>query len=190
MAKLVARSTPVALQRHSGRQWTLKPQDLAVALKLVVLAAQRVPYATLAKAMHLSAFEAHAAVQRLIAARLAISIDGIIRPVAAALRSFLLQGAPYAFPPVRGEVVMGIPTAFAVPLLKDKFAPHFDLPPVWPDPAGKVRGQSLLPLYPGLPAAAAEDPELYELAALFDALRIGQARERELARRLLEGRLK
>jgi len=54
---------------------------------------------------------------------------------------------------------------------------------------GPVRGSVLLPLYPNLPLAAAKYPALYELLALFDALRIGQAREREMARKLLEERL-
>jgi len=47
-----------------------------------------------------------------------------------------------------------------------------------------------LPLYEKLPLAAMEDPLLYELLALFDALRIGQARERELAGQHLEERMK
>ncbi len=47
----------------------------------------------------------------------------------------------------------------------------------------------VLPLYENLPLAAAGDPKLYELLALFDALRIGQALERELAKKLLEQRL-
>jgi hypothetical protein len=168
----------------------LKPQDIAVALKLVVLGPKRLAYSGLGQAMHLSQFEAHAAVQRLIAAKLVVSIDGAIRPVTGALRRFLVNGAPYAYPPVRGEVVVGTPTAHAVPPLKDKFAPNAELPPVWPDPSGSVRGQALLPLYPGLPAAAKEDSQLYELVALFDALRVGQAREREMAGRMLEARLK
>jgi hypothetical protein len=53
-----------------------------------------------------------------------------------------------------------------------------------------VRGNTLLPLYPKPPLAAQSDPALYALPALFDALRIGQAREREIARALLEERLK
>ena len=61
---------------------------------------------------------------------------------------------------------------------------------MWPDPEGKVRGQSLLPLYPRVPLAARDDPRLYELLALFDGLRIGQARERDLAARLLGERLR
>ena len=190
MNRLAPKSDPVALRRGAARQWVLKPQDIAVALKLVVLGSERLAYAALGKAMHLSQFEAHAAVQRLIAAKLAVSIDGAIRPVAAALRRFLINGAPYAYPPIRGEVVIGTPTAYAVQPLKDKFGPTSDLPPVWPDPNGSVRGQTLLPLYPGLPSAAKEDSQFYELVALLDALRIGQAREREMAGKMLEARIK
>ena len=47
----------------------------------------------------------------------------------------------------------------------------------------------LLPLYPKLPLAAIADAPFYEWLALLDALRIGQAREREMARQLLEARL-
>ena len=64
-----------------------------------------------------------------------------------------------------------------------------DLPPVWPHPEGTTRGTTLLPLYPKLPLAAQMDQPLYELLALFDALRIGQAREREMVRGMLEERL-
>ncbi len=51
------------------------------------------------------------------------------------------------------------------------------------DPFGKrnVRGHSILPLYPSVPEAALKDEKLYELLALVDALRIGRAREKELA---------
>jgi hypothetical protein len=48
----------------------------------------------------------------------------------------------------------------------------------------------LLPLYESVPEAALEDPQFYELLALFDALRAGQARERKLAAELLGERLK
>jgi len=190
MKATAPKSDPVALRRGAPRQWVLKPQDVAVALKLVVLGPERLSYAALGKAMHLSQFEAHAAVQRLIVAKLAATVDGKIRPIKEALRRFLVNGAPYAYPPVRGEVTVGMPTAHAIAPLRDLLSGAIDLPPVWPDPLGQTRGQSLLPLYPGLPAAARTDARLYELLALFDALRIGQARERTLAARLLEERLK
>jgi hypothetical protein len=179
-----------ALRRAGSRQWVLKPQDLVVALKLFTLGREKLSYAALGKALHLSQFEAHAAVQRLIAAKLATSLEGRVRPVMSSLRNFILRGAPYAYPSVRGEVTVGVPTAHGITPLKDLVVGGSELPPVWPDPEGKVRGQSLLPLYPKAPRAALEDRRLYELLALFDALRIGQAREREMATKLIDERLK
>jgi len=44
----------------------------------------------------------------------------------------------------------------------------------------------LYPLYPSVPKAIDKDLKLYQLLALFDALRGGAARERQLASRLLE----
>jgi hypothetical protein len=176
---------------RESRQWTLKPQDLAVALKLVVLPKQRLPYAELAKQLHLSQFEAHAAVRRLRAARLIIDPEpGSLRPVLEALANFVVYGAPYAYPPVRGEITIGFPTAYAVPPLKDMVLFSGETPPVWPHPEGSVRGSTLLPLYPKLPLAARDDSKFYELLALFDAVRIGQAREREIASGLLKERLR
>lgn len=178
-----------ALTRASNRQWVLKPQDLAIALKLVSIRGQWLPYAAFGDAMHLSRYEAHAAVQRLMAAGLVVEIEGPPRPVLAALRSFVIFGARYAYPAVRGEITVGFPTAHGAEPLKNIIAPSPEPPPVWPHPRGIARGPGLLPLYEKLPLAAADDPALYELLALFDALRAGQARERELSKNLLEERL-
>lgn len=183
-------SESAAMKRASGRQWVLKPQDLAVALKLVALKGQWLPYAALAGTMHMSRFEAHAAVQRLTAARLVAVIDGQPRPVLAALRGFVIYGAPYVYPAVRGEMTIGFPTAYGVSPLKEMIVASSEPPPVWPHPKGIARGPGLLPLYENLSLAAQQDPRLYELLGLFDALRTGQARERELARKYLEERLK
>ena len=179
-----------ALRRANSRQWVLKPQDLAVALKLVTLRGVRPAYADLAKQMRLSQFEVHAAVQRLVAARLATIGDAIARPNASALKAYLTYGAPYAYPAVRGEITIGYPTAYAVPPLSHHVRTPTDSIPVWPHPEGTTRGESILPLYEKLPLAARDSPDFYELLALFDALRIGQARERDLARKLLEDRVR
>jgi hypothetical protein len=175
--------------RLSHAQWTLKPQDLAVAFKLVCLRGKRLPYAVLAQALHLSPFEAHACMARLTASRLLSEADGLPALVMPAFRPFVLLGAPYFFPAVRGEVTVGFPTAYGVEPLKSKVLFTDELPPVWPHSDGPVRGTTLLPLYPKLPLAAQGDKPFYELLALFDGLRIGQARERELVRALLEERL-
>jgi hypothetical protein len=169
-------------------QWVLKPQDLAVAFKLLGLDAKWT-YAVLAKAVYLSPFEAHAAVQRLGAAGLATLIDGTLHIIKPNFKNFVLHGAIYAYPSVRTEVTIGFPTAYAAAPLKGDMPYTNDMPPVWPHAEGTVRGVGLLPLYPKLPLAAIEDPALYEKLALFDALRMGQARERKLVAELLAERL-
>lgn len=177
------------MKRASRRQWVLKPQDLAIAMKLVTLKGQWLPYAVLGEAMRLSRYEAHAAVQRLMAAGLVTEIEGQPLPVLAVLRSFVIFGAPYAYPAVRGEMTIGFPTVYGVAPLKAIMAVTKEPPFVWPHSEGIANGPGLLPLYEDLPLAARDDPKLYELLALFDTLRTGHTRERELARRLLEERL-
>lgn len=177
-------------KRGKGGQWALKPQDLVVALKLVAMRGERVPYSELGKQLRLSQFEAHAATRRLVAARLATDIEGEIKPIMATLKNFVYYGAPYCFPPVRGEMTIGFPTAYGVSPLKEKVMFADENPPVWPSAEGTARGMTLLPLYERAPLAAIEDNALYQLLALFDALRIGAARERELAIALLEERLR
>jgi hypothetical protein len=67
--------------------------------------------------------------------------------------------------------------------------PGKDPPPVWPWKNGTTRGLAFTPLYPSVPEAAARNPALGELLALFDAVRGGSAREQALAMALLEERL-
>ena len=105
------------------------------------------------------------------------------------LKEFLVHGAKYAFPPQRGAMVRGIPTAHAAPPLNQHFADSFEPPPVWPDPQGTARGIEFSPLYRNVPAAARRDEKLYELLALVDAIRDGRVREREIAARELTSRI-
>ncbi|MCA3001429.1 MAG: hypothetical protein ING64_11870 [Rhodocyclaceae bacterium] len=177
-------------KRGSTGQWALRPQDVVVAMKLVVLRGQWLPYAELGKQLKLSQFEAHAAVKRLLAAKLVTDIEGEIRPINATLKLFIYHGAPYAFPPVRGEMTIGFPTAYGMSPLKEKVLFADENPPVWPSPEGTTRGMTLLPLYEKAPLAALEDRSLYEMLALFDALRIGAAREREMAMMFLDERFR
>jgi hypothetical protein len=96
------------------------------------------------------------------------------------LAEFALHGAKYAFPPERTPVGPGVPTSHSAPAFAGVFAEGHE-PLVWPDANGSVRGEGLVPLHPCVPAAALNDPALYELLALFDALRAGRARERGMA---------
>ena len=207
---------------------SLKPQDFLVALKLLALGDQHWTYAHLANDLGLSASEAHAAVQRGLAAGLladaavarAYSVrrspaavvaseavaPGLRRshrsaakkPVDARtnldsaavvnrhnLAEFTLHGARYAFPPERLPVGPGVPTSYAAPAFAGVF-PEGHEPLVWPDSRGTARGEGIAPLHPGVPRAALADPALYELLALFDALRAGRSRERGMAMKRLQ----
>lgn len=163
-----------------------KPQDIVVALKLT-LDANDSSYAGMGKALGMSASEVHAAVRRLTEARLIDPVTKKVRLVA--LHNFLVHGLPYAFPAIPKEITRGMPTAWASPAMSGTNSSSEHLPPVWPDPEGKVQGASVQPLYPSVPGAARRDPKLYDLLALVDALRIGRARERAFAERALSQRL-
>jgi hypothetical protein len=106
--------------------------------------------------------------------------DNAVRPHAHNLAEFALHGAKYAFPGVRLPPAVGVPTSHSAPAFAGVFAPgSTDF--VWPHPNGSVRGVGVEPLHPSVPFAAMQDAKLYEMLALFDALRVGKARERGMA---------
>jgi hypothetical protein len=167
----------------------LKPQDLLVLLKLATRREVGWSYPSLAAALGLSASEVHAAVKRALVARLAVERKPREIDVHAQnLLEFLVHGAKYAFPAVRGPVTRGHPTGRAAPVLRERIVSGDDLPPVWADPSGTTRGESLSPLYGSASAlkAVVADPDLYAAVALVDAIRGGSARERKVASDLLE----
>lgn len=177
------------MKRSINKQLTLKPQDVMVLLKLISLGAEPATYGELATALGMSSSEVHASIARSRAARLVIVKDDRPAVVRSALKEFLLYGAKYAFPATMGTQTRGLPTSYAAPPLASRVTQPAEPPPVWPDPRGEQRGIGFQPLYPTAPAAARRDASLYELLALFDAIRAGAARERQIAGQLLSERL-
>ena len=159
----------------------LKPQDVLVALKLAVSRGPHT-YAELAAELSLQASQVHAAVKRLKHAGL---VGDEWRVRRRSLSEFLRYGVPYCFPPERGPLGRGMPTAHAAAPLADKIKSD-DVAPVWPTPEGNVRGEALSPIHKAAPAAAAQDEKLYQALALVDAIRAGKAREKEIASNLLK----
>ena len=132
----------------------LKSQDVVIVLKLAAKNAAELPwnFASLARELCMSSSEVHAGFQRAVKASL---INPHTRqPNISALYEFIIHGLRYVFPPERGEVTRGVPTAHAADPLKRHLLDDGELPPVWPDPKGKVRGQAFLPLYKSVPKAA------------------------------------
>jgi hypothetical protein len=177
------------MPRLPNRQPVLKPQDFYLLLAMAACRDQGTTYPELAAYAGLSMSEVHGALKRAEVARLLYFEAKRPRILLPAFKEFLLHGARYAFPALRGSLVAGVPTAYAAAPLNAHIAPSADPLPVWPSMDGTVRGIALIPLYPSAPAAALRSPALYEYLALFDALRAGNVRERTLAQRLFEERL-
>lgn len=174
------------MARISNRQTALKPQDLFVLLALLARGDRGVTYPELAAQTGLAISAVHASLKRAAVARLLMFQERqpvVLKPQ---LKEFLVSGAKYAFPPIWGAMSRGVPTGYAAAPLNTIIAGSADPVPVWPSAKGTARGLSLAPLYPSVPDAALRDEKLYALLTLFDAIRSGQARERNAASNLLD----
>jgi len=163
----------------------MQGQDIALLLKLAITGDPQVPSKTLAETLFISPSEVSKALKRCVDSGMLYISGSEKRVNRSALMEFLAHGLKYAFPPARGSLVRGVPTAVAAEPLKSRFLEDGDPPAVWPYPEGKVRGVSLAPLYAGAPKAALRDPKFYSVLALSDAIRSGRTRERNMAVELL-----
>lgn len=164
----------------------MQGQDIALLLKLAILNEPAIQSKNLAESLSISRSEVSKALKRCAGAGL-VYVEGAEKRVnRTGLMEFLSHGLRYAFPPERGSMTRGVPTAAAAEPLKSRFLDDKEPPTVWPYADGKVRGLSLAPLYRGAPKAALRDPRFYSVLALCDAVRSGRTRERNLAVELLE----
>ncbi|MGF1636254.1 MAG: hypothetical protein ACFCUU_04215 [Cyclobacteriaceae bacterium] len=157
-------------------QPVMSPLDVVVLVKLCLL---KMPTTQmfLAKDLCLSQSEISKSMARLRYAGLLFGDD--YQVMRQGFFEFLRYGVRYAFPQQPGAIVRGVPTAHSASPLSNQI--HGDEPYVWPSAFGQVRGHGIAPLYPKAVDAATKDPELHEVLALIDALRVGRARERNIA---------
>ena len=160
-------------------QSALHPLDVGVALHLVD-APVAASYADLGRALGLSTSTVHASIKRLMGAGLLRQgFDGERAVNRHALLEFLTHGVRYAFPAVLGRPTRGVPTAHAGPAIADRLVA--DEAVVWSGADGQSSGPALEPLLPKAAQIAPQQPRLYALLSAVDALRLGRARERQLA---------
>ncbi len=155
----------------------LKPQDVVILLKIVSDNNPSWNQKTIAEGLGLSQSEVSEAVSR-------CKFSGLLAPdgktvMKFALLEFLKFGLRYVFPQKPGALVRGVPTSHSASPLKEEIQSNEVY--VWPYGKGALRGYSILPLYSSVPEAALRDYKLHEFLALTDALRVGRAREREIA---------
>jgi len=164
----------------------MRPQDIAVLLKIVGMKGAQWRTTDLAVQMAISQSEISQALHRNYEAGL---LDDSKRGVhIVSLVEFLVHGVKYVYPQKPGSIMRGMPTAHSAPPLSRSIQSGSSVF-VWPHEEGTVRGESIDPLYPNLPRAASLDRAFYELAALVDGIRVGKAREREIAVEELKRRI-
>lgn len=104
---------------------------------------------------------------------------------------FALHALRFVAPARLGALTPGVPAAWAAgPMASAIGSSGDEPPPVWPYARGRVRGQAVEPLHPAAPGAAEDWPELGEVLALLDSLRVGDARVRQVAGDLLSKTLR
>ncbi len=161
----------------------LKGEDVVVLLKLTVDPGGWT-VRSLAEGTGIPRSVIHRALGRLTEARLLNARQESVNRGNA--EEFLIHAVKYIFPPVLGGETRGIPTAWATMPLVAELAPSSDLPPVWPDPEGRLRGLALTPLHQSVATIVRHDRALAERLALVDAIRLGDARIRGLAVKALQ----
>lgn len=158
----------------------MKPQDIIIAVKLLLLNGEKITFAELGKSLQISASETHGAINRLKESFIYDSFTEMIRKNA--LEEFLIHGIQYVFPVSPDKPSRGILTGYSSPFMKDDFTTgKNDDVYVWAYSGGKDRGISINPLYRTAPDICLKDMSLYHWLSVIDMLRMNRARERDVA---------
>lgn len=171
----------------------LKPQDVVILLKLLANMEKHWTQRQLATELCFSQSEIHAGMKRLSEAGLVRAArQGVEQsPVVEAAKEYLIHGVRYSFPSKLGEFTRGIATGIAAPVFAGKIVMGNDPIPVWPYGKGQAQGVALKPLYSSVPKSISDYPDqpFYDLLSLVDIFRVGRARERAIAIKILEEKL-
>lgn len=165
----------------------LKPHDIIVLLKVLLKGESGWKYEQLEEELGLSKSVIFRSLSRCAQAKF-ISSSPFDYLFTSNLLEFLQHGIQYAFAVEPGKISKGIPTAHSAPVLSKQIIAEKDQY-IWEDPHGKVRGQVIEPLDKRVADIIKKDPELYDILALIDAIRVGKNREKEIAGRLLKEKI-
>jgi hypothetical protein len=158
------------MKAHNG----MRPHDVVVLLKILILNGQPWQYRDLSASLHIAISEIAESLNRNHMAGL---IDKTKRNVhRQSLMEFIEHGLHYVFPQVPGAMVIGYPTGLSHPFYKTKFSSELEY--VWPDEEnGFIRGQMIQPLYKNASKASQADQKIYKMLASIDIIRVGKNRE-------------
>lgn len=164
----------------------LKPQDVALLVKLLAYKSETWRQVDIAQELGLSQGEIAKSLSRLSKAGL-INEKRVNRSSAL---EFILHAIKYVFPVEVGALAVGVPTGISAPIHEKMVVQSDEDVYVWALAKGKKRGQLIKPFYPNLAEAVLKDSEFYGLMSAIEILRVGRARERKLAEQYLERKIK
>lgn len=171
------------MKKHNG----MRPQDIAVLLKIIALKHDDWYNSDLALSLKISPSEISEVLNR---CKIAGLIDSKKRKVNInSFMEFLVYGLKYVFPIEPGAIVKGIPTAHSASPINEHISSGTDVY-VWSYAKGTHRGQAIEPLFKSIPEIVLEDKLFYELLTIIDTIRVGRVREIKIAKEELEKRLK
>jgi hypothetical protein len=169
-------------------EYEMKSISVYVLACLIVRKERFGSYEKWGKEIGLSAASLFRSVKDLRKAKLVTeTVDGDV-PNYQNAEKFLLYGFPFCFSAEKGKLVRGFKTGVDASSLKSEFA-EGDYPAVWAHYEGDVKGFEVKPLHSCVPDQITDDlmdKNLYELLALLDVLRIGQAREVQAAQKKIK----
>ncbi|MGF1679452.1 MAG: hypothetical protein ACFCUX_09705 [Candidatus Methylacidiphilales bacterium] len=156
---------------------SLKPYDPVIACYLASLESWS-NYRKVAGELSMSHSMLHSSVARLRETRL-ISAD-LKKVNKKQLLDFIRHGVPCVFHSSPGEMTIGIPTSHGCPILKKLYSDE-NTAYVWPHKCGEKQGYAVEPLHRKFPDACLENELLYNICGCIDGIRIGRARDKQLA---------
>lgn len=155
----------------------MRPQDIAVLLKIIAKGDQSWQNKDLAAELFISQSEISDSLNRSVVAGLINAEKKKVHRTS--LMEFIEFGLHYVFPVIPGGMVNGVYTAHSHPFMQKHF--QSEIAYVWPDIRGKVRGLAIEPLYKEITKAAEKDEALYKMLACIDVVRVGRSREIKVA---------
>jgi DNA-binding Lrp family transcriptional regulator len=168
------------MKKHTG----MRPQDVPILLKIISYNKRKEEWQmkNLAFQLGISQSEVSESLNRSMEAGLIDESKKVVNRIA--LVEFLIHGIKYVFPQKPGALTRGVKTAHSAPPLDKQISSEMKY--VWPDAHGQDIGQAIEPLYSTLVQPCRVDDNLYQFLALVDVMRVGKAREQELAKKELE----
>jgi hypothetical protein len=161
------------MRQHKG----MRPQDIVVLLKIVLMERSDWQFQDIARALYISPAEVSESLHR---SSLAGLVNHDRRKVhRMSFFEFLQYGMPYVFPQSPGPMTKGMATGHSHHYFSHSIISN-DLY-VWPEAGGKDYGQAIEPFYPNQVKAAKGDDRLYETLAVLDVIRTGRTREKRIA---------